>query len=27
VIDGPPGAVFVDGVRVDGRGHDHFQRP
>ena len=27
VIDGPPGAVFVDGVRVDERGHDHFQRP
>lgn len=27
VVDGPPGAVFVDGVRVDDRGHDHFGRP
>lgn len=24
VVDGPVGAVFVDGVRVDDRGHDHF---
>lgn len=26
VIEGPAGAVFVDGVRVDHRGHDHFAR-
>lgn len=26
VIEGPAGAVFVDGRRVDAQGHDHFAR-